>query len=349
MLTGNRFCEKRLNYARPANDAVETNTTRYLPDRAAGQIHDKKESKLSTDLAQIQNARPQLNPAFFVTILRHGSPCPSQRGGLGFVKSLFQDSLETIGSMTLSLHAASGWGWGFVDGGEWRERGGVLVFELAAAAATGLSCALEADARGCAGDVGSAPPFMGCALMASALSEAASCGARSAVGVSVAGGGVAGRLFGLKKPVSVFWPWDAAGAPEIVVDLVRLACFVGTASAGRFLLVFAMGETPFGVIAFTGGTPGSAAGIPEDSSAEDWNEPPRSSAEDTMLFGVLRDGRGDAFGANMSLMLRRLSNSGSSLPEKAGMIFIVCSINLFPSLNMPGGFMMSRMLTSSPL
>ena len=51
---------------------------------------------------------------------------------------------------------------------------------------------------------------------------------------------------------------------------------------------------------------------------------------------------------NMSLMLLRLSNSGRSFPEKAGRSLVEYSRNLLPSLNMPGGFMISSILTSSP-
>ena len=57
---------------------------------------------------------------------------------------------------------------------------------------------------------------------------------------------------------------------------------------------------------------------------------------------------GEGLRVNMSLMLLRLSNSGRSFPEKAGRSLVEYSRNLLPSLNMPGGFMISNMLTSSP-
>ena len=57
---------------------------------------------------------------------------------------------------------------------------------------------------------------------------------------------------------------------------------------------------------------------------------------------------GEGLRVNMSLMLLRLSNSGRSFPEKAGRSLVECSRNLLPSLNMPGGFMISSILTSLP-
>lgn len=53
-----------------------------------------------------------------------------------------------------------------------------------------------------------------------------------------------------------------------------------------------------------------------------------------------------AFVLNMSFMFRRLSNSGRSLPDRASMSFVGSnSLCLAPSMNMPGGFIMSKMLT----
>lgn len=51
---------------------------------------------------QIQNARPRFMPGFFVVKLTHGSWWLSQRGAGFFVKSLFQSSLLTMGSMKVS-------------------------------------------------------------------------------------------------------------------------------------------------------------------------------------------------------------------------------------------------------
>ena len=61
----------------------------FWPDGPSGRAH-------------IQNERPQLKPLFFVSMLMHGSLCPSHRGAAGFVKSLFQDSLLTMGLWTVS-------------------------------------------------------------------------------------------------------------------------------------------------------------------------------------------------------------------------------------------------------
>lgn len=52
---------------------------------------------------QIQNARPRFMPGFFVVKLMQGSWWLSQRGGAFLVKSLFQSSLLTMGSMTMSV------------------------------------------------------------------------------------------------------------------------------------------------------------------------------------------------------------------------------------------------------
>ena len=57
---------------------------------------------------------------------------------------------------------------------------------------------------------------------------------------------------------------------------------------------------------------------------------------------------GEGLRVNMSLILLRLSNSGRSFPEKAGRSLVEYSRNLLPSLNMPDGFMISSILTSSP-
>lgn len=52
---------------------------------------------------QIQKARPQFMPGFFVVKLMHGSWWLSHRGTGFFVKSLVQSSLLTIGSMIVSV------------------------------------------------------------------------------------------------------------------------------------------------------------------------------------------------------------------------------------------------------
>lgn len=57
---------------------------------------------------------------------------------------------------------------------------------------------------------------------------------------------------------------------------------------------------------------------------------------------------GEGLRVNMSLILLRLSNSGRSFPENAGRSLVEYSRDLLPSLNMPGGFMISSILTSSP-
>jgi hypothetical protein len=52
---------------------------------------------------------------------------------------------------------------------------------------------------------------------------------------------------------------------------------------------------------------------------------------------------------NMSLIVRRLSNSGRSLPDSGSMSFVGLKfLNLLPSSNMPTGFMISDMWTCFP-
>ena len=56
-----------------------------------------------------------------------------------------------------------------------------------------------------------------------------------------------------------------------------------------------------------------------------------------------------AFFLNMSLIVRRLSNSGRSLPDSGRMSFVgLKSLSLTPSLNMPVGFIISAMWVSFP-
>lgn len=57
---------------------------------------------------------------------------------------------------------------------------------------------------------------------------------------------------------------------------------------------------------------------------------------------------GELVRVNMSLILRRRSNSGINLPERGGRSFIEHSRNLLPFLNTPLGFMISLISTSSP-
>lgn len=57
----------------------------------------------------------------------------------------------------------------------------------------------------------------------------------------------------------------------------------------------------------------------------------------------------EAFPENMSLMVRRLLNSGSSLPDSGRRSWVGSkSRSLMPSLNMPAGFIRSAMCTCSP-
>lgn len=83
-----------------------------------------------TGLGQIQNARPQLTPGFFVVRLMQGSLWSSQRGGFGLEKSLSHDSFETIGSM---------------KGGE----DGPLASSSAGSAGLALTAVLRLSALGC--------------------------------------------------------------------------------------------------------------------------------------------------------------------------------------------------------
>lgn len=71
------------------------------------------------------------------------------------------------------------------------------------------------------------------------------------------------------------------------------------------------------------------------------------SGSETAAVSVLAAVEREGLFANMSRMFRRLSNSGMSFPDKAGRSLVEYSLSRLPSRKVPGGFMMSRMSTSS--
>lgn len=77
-----------------------------------------------TGLWQIQNARPQLTPGFFVVKLMQGSWWPSHLGGGFLLNSFVQSSLLATGSITVSLSWDDGGGFvgvvGPVEMSSWR-------------------------------------------------------------------------------------------------------------------------------------------------------------------------------------------------------------------------------------
>lgn len=158
---------------------------------------------------QIQNARPRFIPGFLVVRLMHGSWWLSHRGTGFLVNSLDQSSLLAMGSITVFV----------LDllGEDWADDDPVDVARVFAGDSGGCDVVETKVAAG------PAPPLLvgrAVLLLVTVLDVDASVGN----GVS----STPSRDFGLKKPLSVFWPF--AGAPDGVdVDLERLT---GMAGAG---------------------------------------------------------------------------------------------------------------------
>lgn len=159
---------------------------------------------------------------------------------------------------------------------------------------------------------------------------------------SLAGHGVGyapSPVFGLKKPMSDFWPdIDGVGVgferlAEAVGggwDRLRGGAFVAWASQDTGGLGVSLGVAIAGV---AGSEAGVVAGFSSVLAVDGDRE---------RVLGGLR--------VNMSLILRRLStsNSGSKRPDNGNMNRDEYSCCRLPSLNVPGGFMISRMCDSPP-
>lgn len=260
---------------------------------------------------QIQNARPQLIPGFLVVRLMHGSWWLSHRGTGFLVNSLDQSSLLAMGSITVFV----------LD---------LLGEDIADGDPVDVPRVFAGDSGGC-NVAGPAPPLLvGCAV----LLPATVLGIDASVGNEVSS--IPSRDFGLKKPLSVFWEF---GPPDGVdVDLER---FAGMAGAGWNRLrgeafEFWVSEGTMDWVGVTLGVGvaegvGSVFGVGVDFSCALTEEVVRER-----VLGGLR--------ANMSLMLRRLStsNSGSRRPDVGSRCRDEYSCCRSPSLNIPGGFMISR-------
>lgn len=145
------------------------------------------------------------------------------------------------------------------------------------------------------------------------------------------------RDFGLKKPFKDFWPED--DAPDgVEVDLERFAGMAGAGWArlrGKFFASCLSAEILDGL----GVSPG--VGVTDGvvfvfRVGVDFSCALAAEVVRERVLGGLR--------ANMSLMLLRLStsNSGSRRPDAGSKHWDEYSCCRSPSLNIPGGFMTSR-------
>lgn len=240
---------------------------------------------------QIQNARPQLIPGFFVVKLIHGSWWLSHFGGGFLLNSLDQSSLLATGSITASVY--------------WEEtRVGAIAGALATSEemletlgpnsqlpmklVSGETSAFDDDWEGCSvGERTKALVF--------------------SVGLCL--GSVFTRVFGLKNPLSVFCP-ASQGAAACAVDLERFSGIeeVSLFSVRLRVITFAALESSMAGIGLLA-TLSLNVAVASRSVAE------VRSAVVVEEVGFCRELAG--LRVNMSLMLLLLSNSGIKRPDVA--------------------------------
>lgn len=243
---------------------------------------------------QIQNARPQLTPGFFVVKLIHGSWWLSHFGGSFLLNSLDQSSLLAIGSITVSV--------------SWEEvRAGAIVGIVGVLATSEeIVEALEPDSQ---------LPMKLASGETTAFDdgwEGCSVGGRTGGLVFSVGlwlGGVFTWPFGLKNPLSVFCP-ALQGAVACGVDFER---FNGIGGGSLFSVRLRL--ITFGALESSMAGIGSLATLSLDVAVAS-----RSVAEARSTVVIEEVGFcGDLAGlrVNMSLMLLLLSNSGIKRPDVA--------------------------------
>lgn len=146
--------------------------------------------------------------------------------------------------------------------------------------------------------------------------------------------GTSAAVFGLKKPFKLLCPF------VVDPDLVRFKVLdVVAGGAGLFL--------SFGVT----WKASPSVGIEADGLAFCVESKLSSNAGVVTYVSTTVPGFGLLGGrltVNMSLMLLRLSNSGISFPENAGISLTEYSLSLLPLLNVPDAFVMSRIFVTVP-
>lgn len=246
-------------------------------------------------------------------------------GGDLLLKSLDQSSLLTIGSMTASLH------WEREGAGDWE-----LLVAMAAPVSTLLG-GWETPVWLASAQSGRLPGWDG------GWEAGWVVGTREVSGsfVGLPSGDSFAGPFGLKNPLSVFCP--AAGALAAVEDFERFNEIEG----GGSLFSFRLRVVPLAILSSVPGI-GLVGVLLAVFSFDAVVSRSPLVVRSTLVIEVDFCRELAGLRVNMSLMLLLLSNSGIKRPDVGRRYLAEYSCCRPPSLNMPGGFTMSWILTCSP-
>ena len=280
-------------------------------------------------------------PGFLVVNWIQCSSWPSHFGGCGFEKSLDHDSLATIGSwISVSSSAAPSPG-----SSEPAFPSAPLPSCVRHRPLGGLAgCIAVVQARR-SGEFGVSKPPSGTAVPIVSVADPvpASSGA---------------RVLGLKKPLRLCCPLPADCVDtRVLVGLVRLEGLEDGISVDGLFAACGLFKPVDDFELFAGGDEVSNScvwgGVANISPSTSLSSLRPCAEEDSLLPSatgepLLVSGARESFLANMSLIFLRLSNSGISFADNAGMSFVEYSFRRLPSLNVPGGLTKSEMWTSLP-
>jgi hypothetical protein len=276
-------------------------------------------------LAHIQNDRPQFTPGFLVSMVLQGSPC-SHLGEMGFEKSFpqlcFDDSALASSIVATRLDSP-----------------GIIIGSL---------CSWTPSSKNEAALTPLWPPFLGTAVGVGSGGSSLTVSASLAVVEPLVAGDLAWKN-PLRLCCPLVDPFVTAGCDP---NLVRFVA--GIETSGRCALLElvdrlglatgkeSLGKAPFWLFSTTASAPllrgGGAMATDVDGLL--------SSVSSGSAKLLCDDNEG--FRENMSLMLRRRSNSGMSLPDIGNRFFVDHSSLRLPSTTIPCRLTISLTYVSLP-